>query len=120
MERIKINGMLCDDRVHMTAREYSEHKVDEDHYKRRNILRKLSGNPILTEDIRKAIRYAVYILDDNVWLRKQYRDLLDVNTALKKKAGITAYDYDELVEIQKIRRRIAKVRLREKINESEE
>ena len=120
MERIKINGMLCDDRVHMTAKEYSEHKVDEDHYKHRHVLRKLSGNPILSEETRRAIRYAVYILDDNVWLRKQYCDILDVNSALKKKAGITAYDYDELIEIQKIRQRLAKARLREKINESEE
>ena len=75
MEHIRWKGELGDGRVHMTAKEYCEHKVSEDHERNRLILRKMSGNPILTDEIRKAVRYAIGILDENIWLRKQYMDV---------------------------------------------
>jgi len=87
MEKIRWKGELGDGQVHMTAREYCEHKVAEDHEAKRQILRKLSGNPILTDEVRNAVRYAVNILDDNIWLRKQYMDLKQMYESYKKRHG---------------------------------
>lgn len=87
MEKIRWRGELGDGRVHMTAKEYCEHKVAEGHEAKRQILRKLSGNPILADEVRNAVRYAVNILDDNIWLRKQYMDLKAMYEAYKKRHG---------------------------------
>ena len=87
MEKIRWKGELGDGQIHMTAQEYCEHKVAEDHELKRQTLRKLSGNPILADEVRQAIRYAVYILDDNIWLRKQYMDLKQMHEAYKKTHG---------------------------------
>ena len=67
-------GELGDGHVHMTAQEYCEHKVLENIEKNKMILRKLSNNPVLTEEVKKAIRFALYRLNDNIWLRKIISD----------------------------------------------
>ena len=67
-------GELGDGHVHMTAREYVEHKVQENIEENKMILKKLANNPILTEEVRKAVRFALYRLDDIVWLRKVIDD----------------------------------------------
>ena len=38
-------------------------------------LRKIANNPILNEDTKESIRYAVYRIDDVIWLKKQISDL---------------------------------------------
>ena len=68
-------GELGDGNVHMTAHEYVEHKVAEDHEQKRTQLRKIANNPILSKEASEAVRYAVYILDDNVWLRNRIIEL---------------------------------------------
>ena len=80
---IRWKGVLSDGKVHMTAEEYCNHKVAEDHEKRHQLLRKVGNNPILTKDVQTAVLYAVRILDENVWLRKQYLDLLEMHRALQ-------------------------------------
>ena len=84
MSVIRWKGELADGHVHMTAREFVEHRTKENHEKQRQILRKLSGNPILTDEIRTAVRYAVYILDDNEFYRKQVLDLREQIENMKK------------------------------------
>lgn len=75
MPGLKWKGELADGEVHMTAREYCDHKTREKHEEQRQLLRKLANNPILTEDIRRTIRYAVYVLDDNEFLMKMITEL---------------------------------------------
>lgn len=77
-------GELADGKIHMTAEEYCNHKVAEDHEKRRQLLRKIGNNPILTKDVQDAVLYAVQILDNNIWLRKQCIDLLEMHRALQR------------------------------------
>lgn len=108
MEHIRWKGELGDGRVHMTAKEYCEHKVSEDHERNRQILRKLSGNPILTDETRKAIRYAMFILDDNIWLRKQYMDQLEIVRAFQRIQSPTLISYDEMIEFNEWKREKAK------------
>ena len=81
---IRWKGELADGHVHMTAHEFVEHRTKENHEKQRQTLRKLSGNPILTDEIRTAVRYAVYILDDNEFYRKQISDLREQIENMKK------------------------------------
>ena len=38
-------------------------------------LRKIANNPILNDETKEAIRFAVYRIDDVIWLRKQINDL---------------------------------------------
>ena len=68
-------GELGDGEVHMTAHDYVEHKVAEDHEQKRMQLRKIANNPILSKEAAEAVRYAVYILDDNIWLRNRIMEL---------------------------------------------
>ena len=75
MSRLIWKGELCDGHVHMTAVEYVEHKSREDYEKNKQVLRKLSNNPILTKEVREAIRFAVYRMDDIDWLWKINTDL---------------------------------------------
>ena len=85
MSVLKWKGELCDGDVHMTAREYVDHKINERHEQQRQVLRKLSGNPILTNEIRTAVRYALYILDDNEFYAKQIADLREQIENMKKR-----------------------------------
>lgn len=84
MSVLRWKGELADGHVHMTAHEYVEHRTKENHERQRQILRKLSGNPILTDEIRMAVRYAVYILDDNDFYRKQVSELREEIDNMKK------------------------------------
>ena len=95
MKPIRINGMLCDDRVHMTAREYCEHKNNEDYYKHGQALRKLSGNPILTEEARKEIWYASLVYDENIRLRNYLAETMEINRTMKKALYGNIYERQE-------------------------
>lgn len=75
MSKLVWKGELADGKIHMTALEYCEHKVAEDHEIKRQMLRKIANNPILSKEAQEAIRYAVYRMDDIVWLRKINSDL---------------------------------------------
>ena len=85
---IRWKGELADGHVHMTAHEFVEHRTKENHEKQRQILRKLSGNPILTDEIRTAVRYAVFILEDNEMYRKRISELMEQIENMKKGNGV--------------------------------
>ena len=72
---LRWKGELGDGHIHMTAHEYCEHKDREYMEAQKQQLRKIANNPILTEEVRKAIRYAVFRIDDAIWWRKQYEEL---------------------------------------------
>lgn len=75
MKLLRWKGELADGEIHMTAREYCEHRTKEDHEQKRQALRKIANNPILTKDTQEAIRYAIYCLDDNEFMRKRIEEL---------------------------------------------
>ena len=81
---LRWNGELGYGKIHMTAREYVDHHVQEEHEKKRQLLRKISNNPALADDVRDAVRYAVFILEDNVLLRKICADLREQIENMKK------------------------------------
>ena len=68
-------GELGDGHVHMTAREYCEHKDKEKHERQRQALRKIANNPILSKETKEAVLYAVFQIDDNTWLRNHVLEL---------------------------------------------
>lgn len=72
---LRWKGELADGHIHMTAMEYWEHKSKENFEAQKQILRKVANNPILTKEVQEAIRFAVYRMDDIVWLRKINSDL---------------------------------------------
>ena len=84
MEHIRFNGELADGLVHMTAREFCNHNTAEDYEKNKMLLRKIANNPILTDDTKRAIRFAMYRLDDITWLRKRNNDLQDMLDNMKR------------------------------------
>ena len=47
----------------------------EENERYKNALRKIANDPILNEETKEAIRFAVYRIDDVIWLRKQNKDL---------------------------------------------
>ena len=98
--RMKFGGMLCDDHVHMTAEELSRHKTKEWYHERRQALRKLAGNPILSEEAKKEIRLAMYYMDDHEWLLKRLGDLQEQNSNLKKIA------YGNVLERQEAQKKL--------------
>lgn len=81
---LRWKGELGDGKIHMTAREYVDHHVREEHEKKRQLLRKISNNPALADDVRDAVRYAVFILEDNVLMRKICADLREQIENMKK------------------------------------
>lgn len=68
-------GELGDGHVHMTTMEYIDHKRREEDEKNKLYLRKLANNPALSQDARLAIMFAVYRIDDIIWLNKLISDL---------------------------------------------
>lgn len=68
-------GELGDGHIHMTAAEFVEHRSLEDYERNKQMLRKIANNPILSKEAQEAIRFAVYRMDDIVWLRKINSDL---------------------------------------------
>lgn len=72
---IRWKGELADGKVHMTAEEYCHHRTAEEYEKEKQLLRKIANNPILTDEARKAIRFAVYRIDDVIFWQKQYLEL---------------------------------------------
>lgn len=84
MSTLRWKGELADGHIHMTAREYVEHKTKEGHARRRQALRKIANNPILSEETKDAVRYAVLILDDNDFLMKQVTELKEQIENMKK------------------------------------
>lgn len=77
MSNLRWKGELADGHVHMTASEYCEHRTKEQHEKHRQILRKVASNPILTQEVQQAIRYAIFCLDDNEWLSQRCTELTE-------------------------------------------
>lgn len=84
MSVLRWKGELGDGHVHMTAREYVDHKSKEDSERHRQVLRKIANNPILTADVQAAVRYAIYRIDDNEMLRKRCSDLMETIENMKK------------------------------------
>ena len=84
MSILKWKGELGDGHVHMTAREFCEHRTRERTEQQRQILRKVGNNPILNEETKMAVRYAVYALEDNELLRKRIEDLQEQIENMKK------------------------------------
>ena len=72
---MKWKGELGDGHVHMTAMEFVEHRSLEDYERNKTMLRKIANNPILSKEAQEAIRFAVYRMDDIIWLRKINSDL---------------------------------------------
>lgn len=68
-------GELCDGHVHMTAKEYVDHKTREYHETQRMKLKKLSRNPALSEDVREMLDTQVYMINLLEWYREQYTEL---------------------------------------------
>ena len=77
-------GMLCDDHVHMTANELSEHRRKEYFHERWVALRKIAGNPILTEEVKKEIRIAMHYIDKWELQNQMIADLREEVTNLRK------------------------------------
>lgn len=69
---LHFKGTLCDDHLHMTAEEYWEHKIKEDHERQKIKLRKLANNPILTDEYKKVVNAAIINIDMLEYWRKQY------------------------------------------------
>ena len=72
---IRWHGELSDGHIHMTSAEYCEHKAQETDETNKQMLRKIANNPILSDEAKAAIRYAVYRLDDNIWMRNRIYEL---------------------------------------------
>ena len=72
---LRWKGELADGHIHMTAMEYWEHKSKENFETQKQILRKTANNPILTNEVKEAIRFAVYRMDDVLWWRNEYIQL---------------------------------------------
>ena len=68
-------GELGDGHIHMTAREYSEHKMRERHETYRQALRKIANNPILSKETQEAVRHAVFLIDENIFLQKRVAEV---------------------------------------------
>lgn len=68
-------GELSDGHVHMTAMEYIDHKRREEDEKNKLYLRKLANNPALSKEAKEAIMFAVYRIDDIIWMNKLISDL---------------------------------------------
>lgn len=47
--------------------------IELDQYKQE--LRKIANNPVLSDDTKQAIRFAVYRMDDIIWLKKMNKEL---------------------------------------------
>ena len=84
MSALRWKGELADGYVHMTAKEFVDHKTMERDMKNLLYLRKLANNPILSEDAKEAVRYAVFRIDDVIWLRKIIVDLREQIENMKK------------------------------------
>lgn len=84
MSAFRWKGELADGHVHMTANEFVDHKTMEKDMKNLLLLRKIANNPILSEEAKEAIRYAVFRIDDVVWLRKIIVDLREQIENMKK------------------------------------
>lgn len=61
--KLHFGGMLCDDHAHMTAEEFHENRTRQYYHERWQALRKIAGNPILTEEVKKEIRIAMHYMD---------------------------------------------------------
>ena len=72
---LRWKGELGDGHIHMTAKEFVEHRSLEDYERNKQMLRKIANNPILSKEAQEAIRFAVFRMDDIVWLRKINSDL---------------------------------------------
>lgn len=83
MTQLRWKGELGDGEVHMTARDYLNHKVDEKHEKYRMMLRKIANNPILSEETKNAIHYAIFQMDDADFLRKRCSELKETIENMK-------------------------------------
>ena len=64
---LRWKGELGDGHVHMTSREFVEHRTKERDEQMRQLLRKIANNPILTKETQAAIRYAIWRIDENAW-----------------------------------------------------
>lgn len=76
-------GELGDGHVHMTTMEYIDHKRRENDEKNKQYLRKLANNPALSKEAKEAIMFAVYRIDDIIWLNKLIGDLREEIKNLK-------------------------------------
>ena len=85
---LRWKGELCDGEIHMTAREYSEHRLKELDEQMRQRLRKIAGNPILTRETQEAIRHAMWAIDENAWLKKTIGELRETIDNMKKRNGM--------------------------------
>ena len=72
---LRWKGELGDGHIHMTAKEFVEHRSLEDYERNKQMLRKIANNPNLSKEAQEAVRFAVYRMDDIVWLRKINSDL---------------------------------------------
>ena len=99
-KRIPFGGMLCDDHVHLTAKEMHEHKTMEYYHERRQALRKLANNPILSEEAKKEIRLAAHYMDTCEWHLKMIADLNEEISNLKKVA------YGNILEKQEAQKKL--------------
>ena len=75
MSVLRWKGELGDGKIHMTATEFVEHRSLEDYERNKQMLRKIANNPILSKEVQEAIRFAIYRMDDIVWLKKINSDL---------------------------------------------
>ena len=59
---LRFKGELCDGNVHMTAKEFYYHKFHENIEKQRIKLKKISSNPVLSDDVKATIRKQLFYL----------------------------------------------------------
>ena len=80
---LRWKGELSDDRVHMTAEQYIEHRVQEQFYEEQKELRKLANNPALSNEAKKIIRKAISVYQDKIYWRNQAIQYMAMYRAVK-------------------------------------
>jgi hypothetical protein len=75
--RFTFKSQLCDGHVHLTAKDFIDHKVAEGHMKQQMKLKKYANNPALCEDLREMLYQQIYNINQLQWYRKEWMDLLN-------------------------------------------
>lgn len=75
--RFTFKSQLCDGHVHLTAKDFIEHKNAEFHTQQQMKLKKFANNPALSEDFRELLYQQIYNINLLQWYRKEWMDLLN-------------------------------------------
>ena len=72
MGKLRFGGMLCDDHVHVKAKELVERNVETWKYKQKKTLTRMANNETFSDETRQALWKAIHNIDEAIWWRNLY------------------------------------------------